>query len=149
MAPPKTGSFGEFVLLLGDGQPSETFAAPCGFTSRGFNQTANTQSTTVPDCADEDAPAYADRGVDELSASISGSGVMALEALQTWREYFASGQPKNVRVVVNKPVADGGGHWQGLFVCTQFNLSAEKGQKVQAEITLENAGAYAWTDAAA
>ena len=66
-----TTTFGSFLIKLGDGASPEVFAAPCGLTTKGFNQTANVQETSVPDCADPDAPAYIERAVDTISSEIT------------------------------------------------------------------------------
>jgi predicted secreted protein len=147
MATAKSAKFSEFVVLLGDGASVEVFSAPCGLTSRGFNQTASTQDTTVPDCADDEAPAFVGRGVDSLSGSISGSGVLAMDSFSIWKDWFLSGLSKNIQILVDKPMADGGGHWAGAFVLTSFNITSERGQKAAAEVTMESDEAYVWVAA--
>lgn len=143
MAAGTSTSFGNFLIKLGNGAGPEVFAAPCGLTTKGFNQTANVQETTVPDCADEDAAAYIERDVDTLSSEISGSGVMTSEAFTTWRVWFASAASKNCRIYPNGAT---GGYWQGAFILTAFNLTAQRGQKVNVDVTMQSDGAYTWVN---
>lgn len=141
MTKPTTTTFGNFVVQLGDGASPEVFSAPCGFTSKAFNQTANVQETAVPDCNNPDLPAYIERAVDTQSAEISGNGVMAQEAFDTWETWRASGSSKNARVY---PMGTGNGYYQGAFVLTQFNNAVQKGQRVNVDVTMQSDGEYTW-----
>lgn len=140
MAKPTTKKFSQFLIQLGDGASPEVFTAPCGLTSKGFNQSKSMQETAVPDCDDPDAPSYSEKGVDTISSEISGSGVLAMEALDTWKAFFASTDSKNVRIEIV-----GKGYWQGLFHLTTFNITSQRGQKINVDITLQNDGEYIWT----
>jgi predicted secreted protein len=143
MAKPTTGTFGQFLVKIGDGADPEVFGAPCGLTTKNFNQTANTQETTVPDCDDPDAPAYIERAVDTLSAEISGSGVLAKEAHEdVWQPTFQAAASVNCRVY---PFGAAGGFYAGKFVLTQYNNAVQRGQKVNVDITLASDGEYTWT----
>lgn len=141
MAKASTVPFGQFLIQVGDGSSPETFAAPCGLTTKGFNQTANMQETSVPDCADPDAPAYIERAVDTISSEISGSGVMATEAFTTWQAWFDSAASKNCRIY---PKGSSGGYWEGLFILSAFNLTVQRGQKVNVDVTMTSDGEYTW-----
>lgn len=150
MARPKTLKGSKLLLLLGNGgDPTETFAAPCGLTSRGINFSKATNDATVPDCDDPEAPSWQERSVVSLSGTISGSGVLALEAMPTWREFFFSTDSRNVRVKLDAPLADNGGYFEGAFHCTTFNVTGNVGEKIQVEIELQNDGEVVWVDAAA
>lgn len=144
MTKPTTHTFGDFLVKLGDGASPEVFSAPCGLTSKGFNQSANAQETTVPDCTDPDAPAYIERAIDTLSSEISGSGVMAEEAFDTWQDWFSSGASKNCRVY---PAGAGGGYYSGRFILTSFNQQVQRGQKVNVDVTMASDGEYTWAGA--
>lgn len=146
MAKPTTVAFGEFFIVVGDGNSPEQFAAPCGLTSKSFNQTANTQDTTVPDCDDPDAPAYIERAVDSLSSEISGDGVLALESHNTvWQPWFASAAEKNVRIGLGAiPDVAVGGYYEGPFLLTALNMAADRGQKMRGAVTLVSAGEWSY-----
>lgn len=142
MAKATTVAFGSFLVKIGDGASPEVFTAPCGLTSKGFNQTASTQETTVPDCADPDAPAYVERAVDTISAEITGSGVLATEAFTTWQAWFDSAAAKNFRVY---PKGASGGYYSGAGILTAFNNKVDRGQKVNVDVTIQTDGEYTWT----
>ena len=137
MARPTTAKFSELQILLGDGEDPESFTTVCGLTSKGIQRTATTQSTIVPDCDDEDAPAWEEKAVDSLSMSLSGSGVWTKGDHQKFLDWYRSGLPKNIRVR-NAQAASGDTEYeQGPALLTQLNNSVDRGQKVQAEITIE------------
>lgn len=149
MARPKTLKGSKLLLLLGNGADPEVFAAPCGLNARGINFSKETSDSTVPDCDDPEKPSWQERSVVSLSGTISGSGILALEALPTWREFFFSTDPKTVRVKLDAPLADNGGYWEGLFHCTSFNINGPNGEKIGVEIELQNDGEVLWVDASA
>jgi hypothetical protein len=149
MAKPTTLPFGKMLIkVLRSGGNADTpgdYVAPCGLTTKAFNQSVSTQETTVPDCDDPDAIAYVERLADSKSAEISGSGVLAMESRQTWEANL--GVSNTYRVFLDATLADHGGYWQGNFVLTTFNVAADRGQKIRGEVTLQSDGEYAWHDA--
>lgn len=147
MAKPTTLAAGDFVIKLETSEGSGVFSAPCGLTSKGFNQTATTQETVVPDCDDPDAPASVERAIDALSAEISGSGVLAMGSRNTWETWYRSGLKKKCRVYLDTTLANSGGYWEGYFVLTAFNTGAQRGQKVTVEVTMASDGDITWTNA--
>lgn len=148
MAQPVTLAFGKFLIELGSGSSPETFAAPCGLTSKGLSITAGTQDTTVPDCDNPDAPAWTERAVDAIAWEISGSGVLAMEYFDEWRTWLLAAAPKNVRIRYNTTALNNGGYWAGRGILTAFNNTADRGQKINVEVTITGDGALTWVPAA-
>lgn len=151
MAKPRTLSFANFKVLLGDGSSPEMFAAPCGFTQKALTLTAANSGTVVPDCDDPEAPAWEEKGVTSLSAQITGQGVLSMASLSVWREWWSSGLAQNVRLLYDDTGANGGGYWEGPALLTSIGDSVQlssNGNKVQTSITIDSAGAWTWTDAA-
>ncbi len=134
MAKPVTLRFGQFIIAVGDGQSPETFAAPCGLTSKGFNLSANTNEVNVPDCDDPDAPAWVERDVVSLQGEITGSGVMDEDYQATWYAWLESAATRNVRI------SAGDYRYEGAFLLTAFNVTGNLGDKVQVEVTLQSSG---------
>ncbi|MDB5597378.1 MAG: hypothetical protein JWM36_4339 [Hyphomicrobiales bacterium] len=147
MARPTTLSAAKLLLLVGNGAGTEVFAAPCGLTSRGINFSKSTNDVTVPDCDDPDAPAWTERVAQSLSGTISGKGILAMEAFETWREFFFSTATKNVRIKLDTTLANNGGYFEGKFHCTTFNVTGDIGNKIQVDIELQNDGEVVWVDA--
>lgn len=141
MAKPTTRTFGEYLIELESDDSPGVFLQPCGLTTKGFNQTANTQETSVPDCDDPDAPAYVERAVDTISKEISGSGVLTDEAFDIWQNWFDSAASKSVRIY---PKGLTGGYHGGQFILTNLNNSVSRGQKVNIDVTMQSDGQTIW-----
>lgn len=146
MTKPTTVAFSEFFVVVGDGASPEVFSAPCGLTSKAFNQTASTQETVVPDCDNPDGPAFIERAIDALSSEITGSGVLALEAHDNvWQPWFFSAAARNVRVGLGAvPNVAVGGYYEGSFLLTALNMSADRGQKMKGDVTLQSAAEWSY-----
>jgi len=134
MAKATTVRYGQFLIQVGDGASPEVFADPCGLTSKGFNRTAEMNDTNVPDCDNPDAPSWLERDVVSMSGEMTGSGVLATESVDTWDEWFESGASRNVRVKA------GTREWRGLAKLSAFNITAERGQRVNIEVTIVSDG---------
>jgi predicted secreted protein len=134
MAQAETLRFSQFLVQLGDGADPEIFASPCGLNSRGFNRTAATNDTNVPDCDDPDAASWLERDVVSLSGQLSGSGVVANEDFDVWDEWFESGATKNVKITLGTRV------WIGPCKLTRLNLTGARGQRVTFDVTLDSDG---------
>lgn len=136
MAKPSTVSASSILVLVGDGASPETFAQPCGFTSRGFNRTTDVSEVDVPDCDDPDAPGWTEREVRSLSAAVSGEGVIAKESLDVWDEWYESGAARNCKVRFNNYGGTGVHRdYEGEFILTRFELGGEN--KTRANVTVE------------
>lgn len=129
------------------GGSPETFAAPCGLTTRGLTLTKNTNDVTVPDCDDPDAPAWVARAVQSLSGEATGSGILAAAALPVWQDAFDSTTAVSVRVGVNAVALDNGGYYAGLMHLTSFAITGELGDKIQVAVTFQSDGALTWVPA--
>lgn len=147
MAKPDTMRGSHLLIMLGDGASPETFASPCGLTTKAINFDATTNDFNVPDCADPDAPSWTERVVDALSATIPGNGVLSLADLADWRDWFFSGLPRNVQVSVDETLASGGGYFQGSAVLTTFNIGGNQGELATLEIAIQSNGEVSWVPA--
>lgn len=144
MAQPTVIAGTKLLILIGDGASPESFIAPCGLTTRDFKMTASTNSTLIPDCDDPEAPAWEAKDVNALSATISGSGVLAVESFDLWNDWFLSASAKNVQVKLDHP---GLGYWKGSFIITDFNPKGDRGSKASIDVTMVNDGAVTWVPA--
>lgn len=150
MAKAKTASGGsQLLIMVGDGATPEVFANACTINAeRGIDLTAETNDINVPDCDDPEAPAWVEREKRSWQGTISGQGVLNTPDIQAYFTWLSATTSRNVRVRVNVLQVDGGGHWSGKFHLTQFNVTGNRGDKVQASITLLSDGPIAWTAAA-
>lgn len=138
MAQPVTTKFGKFRVMLGDGGSPAVFTAPCGFTNKSLTLTKNLNEVNIPDCDDPDAMAWVGRDAVSLSMQVSGEGVLAASAVETWLDAAESSDPVPVRVEIEFPVKTIA--WEGLMHVATFNPSAEQGGRVQVSVEMQSDG---------
>lgn len=136
MTGPYSGN--KMLIEVGDGAAPEVFAAPCGLTTKGINRTANANDSEVPDCDDPDAPVWIEREIQSMSWEVSGSGLLMEDSAATWETWFASGEPRNIKVKI--PRATGGRVYSGAALLTALNVTGNRGEKVAIEVTLSGTG---------
>jgi predicted secreted protein len=141
MAQATTIKFSKFRVLLGDGASPEVFTAPCGFNSRSLKRTKGTNEIDIPDCSDEDAPAWVGREVKSLDWSVSGEGVLAAEAVAAWEDFFDSIDSRHVQIEIEFPAPVGTITMNGSAHLTNYEVNGERGGKVQLSIELVGDGA--------
>jgi hypothetical protein len=144
MAQPTVLPGTKLLILVGDGASPEVFAEPCGLTTKSFDLAASTNTTLIPDCDDPEAPAWEAKDVNSLSATVSGTGVMAVESFEKWNDWFMEAQSRSAQIKLDSADL---GHYAGTFILSAFKLGGTRGQKVTVDITLVNDGAVTWVDA--
>lgn len=153
MAQATTIRFGDQALLIGNGATPEVFLAPCGLTTLNKVTNIQTVTTDVPDCDDPDLPSYLE--IDPVSKQIviSGSGVLAQEALPMWdawdRGVDLQNNPlpdlyKNVRWYRNLLAANGGGYLEGPALLTRYEENAASKQRYLVNIAVTFNGKPTW-----
>lgn len=151
MSQPTTLKFSDVYVLLGDGGGTEIFSAPCGISQ--LTMTINTESsqTVIPDCDDLEAVAWASTDIQSMQMVISGSGLLAAEAMQTWQDwwYTDAGAEKNIRLFKDLALANGGGKFQGPAVLTAYEETGQRGEKWSQSFTINFNGKPTWTAASA
>ncbi|MBZ9888126.1 phage tail protein [Mesorhizobium sp. BR1-1-3] len=147
MAYASTGTFSKMVVEVEWVAASGIYSKWCGLTSRGIDRTSNMQTTEVPECDSEDLPSQVERSVQSQEVKISGSGVWSVEAHGNAMDWWYSGQTKSIRVThMNAAVGDTK-YETGNAYLVQLSNSVEKGQKIQAQISIEFDGLPTRTDA--
>jgi predicted secreted protein len=137
MAQPTTSTFKEFAIHLGNGAtPTEVFTFICGLTSKGLSINNNTSTTPVPDCDDEDLPAFEEADVSSQAVTISGSGIFARENQKTLLDWAMDGSKKNIRVYPGRSAAGDVEYYQGPAILTSLEINGERGQRVQASLSI-------------
>lgn len=126
------------LILVGDGNSPEVFAHPCSInTDRGFNREAQTTDELDTDCDNPDLPAWMQRTVDGFSASISGAGRLKRPDLKVFDDWFESGAPRNVKVIVDEV---GGRTYAGQFILQTLNLTGPETGSMTVDIALQSTG---------
>ena len=144
MARPNTLRFGAFKISI-EGDTPGTYTEPCGFTEKSLTFSQSPTEVDLPDCADPDAPGWIGRDPGPMSASVSGSGVFALEAYPVWQGWMITdgGASRNIRVAFDN--ADGG-YYEGAALMTSLGTSAPFRGRLQASVELVSDGEWTWTD---
>jgi predicted secreted protein len=131
----------KLLIKIGDGESPEVFSTFCSINAeRGITFTASTNEQEVVDCADPDAIAWMVREKSNLSASITGSGMLNTPDVEEFFDWLESPDSKNVKVVVDVPSSDGGVIFTGAFHLTEFSITGNRGEKMQASISLSSDG---------
>jgi predicted secreted protein len=141
MAQATTMSFSKMRILLGDAGSPETFSAPCGLNTRALRRLKNTNEIDIPDCDDEDAAAWIGREVRSLDWSITGEGVLAVEAIEAWEAFFTGTTSKNVQIEIETGGSPGTITMNGAAHLTSYEVTANRGEKVSVSIELSGDGA--------
>jgi hypothetical protein len=152
MAQPRTLGFGSFKVWVGDGESPEQFTAPCGFTQKALTLESDVSDFNVPDCDDPEAAAWKARSIAAHSASVTGSGVMAMASLETWREWKAGSVSRNIRIEFDDTLANGGGYYEGAAVLQTLGFSValgSDGNKAQQNVNIVSDGEWTWVPAEA
>lgn len=137
----------QVLVMIGDGGDPETFAHPCTINGeRSISKAAETRNNNVPDCDDPEAVVWQGTEKSSLSCTISGSGTLHAADQDLFDDWLESPDTKNVRFVTNISGASGGRIYEGAFHCTQFDITANLGEKAQCRITLVSDGAVVRTN---
>jgi len=139
MAAPDTLNGTRLYIKIGDGEDPEEFAHPCLINAeRGFTLRANTNDVSVPDCDNPDDPAWRELVKDVLSAGCNGAGILdaKIETIQFYTNWHRSKDAKNAQVWLGTI-----GYWPCKLQLTEWQITGERGNKIQNSITLESDGA--------
>jgi len=140
-------------LLIKVGQadgPPETFEAFCTVNAaRSISGEAATNDFNIPDCEDPDAMGWLAREKVSLSYSLNGSGILNTPDVIIFAEYLADPLSRNCEIIVDVPAVDGGVIFAGKFHLTTFEITGDRGAKMEASITMVSDGEVTVTAVAA
>jgi hypothetical protein len=139
----------QLLVQIGDGADPEVFTADCLInTDRGLRLTSDTTSETISYCDEPDSPAWTEIDKNGLTATITGSGKLHTTSVEDWFDWFTGNDAKNCRVLLNGVSAGkGGGHWQGAFKLTEWEITGPEREKVTSSVTLVSHGPVTWVPA--
>ena len=140
MARPVTYVGSSVALFLEDVSPG-TFIRPCGLTNHTVTFTKNATEISVPDCDDPELPAWIERGVESLDMSGSGNGILAAEAVDAWWAAFNSTESIPARIYIGSLTDTVNGRfWSGNIHITSFEVTGERGNKAQVNVSFVSDG---------
>jgi predicted secreted protein len=142
MANVKSARGVKLVLKVGDGASPEVFAAKCSINAaRGITISSTTNEFPDIDCSDPDAVAFVLTEKVNLSAKITGAGIVNTPDVQDFFDWVISPDSVNCQFVLDVPSADGGVIFEGAFHLTEFAVTGDRGGKVENTISLASDGA--------
>lgn len=147
MARPTTLKGSKVLIQLGDGASPEQFAAPCALTTKSISLDAASNDFNVPDCDDPDLPVWTERVVSALSAGVSGNGTLAMESFDEWRDWFLSGEARNIRVKFDASAVNNGGYFEMSAILSNLTLGGNQGELATVEVQIDSNGEVGWVDA--
>lgn len=132
----------KLLLKVGDGAtPTEVFTSMCSINAeRGITFTSATNDQDIPDCTNPDLLAWVAREKTNLSASVTGAGVLDTSDVAAMFAWLTSENTKNCKVIVDVPSASGGQIFTGTYHLTEFSITGNRGEKAQCSISLQSSG---------
>jgi predicted secreted protein len=131
----------KLLLKVGDGAVPEVFVAYCTINAaRSISGEAATNDFNIPDCDDPDAMGWLAREKVSLSYSVSGAGILNTPDTEIFAEWLADPLPRNCEIIVDVLAADGGVVFAGAFHLTTFEITGDRGSKMEASISLVSDG---------
>lgn len=147
MAAVKHASGVKLLLKVGNGASPEVFTALCTINAaRSIKGTAQTNTFNIPDCADPEAIAWQTIEKVGLSYAVTGAGILNTPDVQDMTDWLASPDAKNCQIVIDVPSSDGGVIFEGPFQLTDFEITGDRGAKMQCTITLASDGEVTVSD---
>jgi len=131
----------KLLIMVGDGATPEVFTAYCTVNAaRSITGEAATNDFNIPDCADPDALGWLVREKVSLSYSLQGAGILNTPDVQVFTDFLADPTSRNCQIVVDVPAADGGVVFAGPFHMTKFEITGDRGSKMEATINMVSDG---------
>lgn len=136
----------QFLIQVGDGATSETFAHPCLInTGRSLRKSATTVTREVPDCDSPSTPYTTKRTTQATDSSIGGEGLVHETSVKTY--YDMVGTAKNIKVRVGS--VTGALILTGSYILETFEVTGGKlGEAVTCSLNWVQADAPTATAAA-
>lgn len=144
MAVPETASFAQYVLMIESLVTPGTYVPYCGLLERAIIITPEYNEVSVPDCDDEDKPAWVEREAASYSAEISGEGVLVVAVADRIEDALFTGSKLKVRLVLRSRATPTTWtevkHYAGIFVVGALSNAATKGERVTRTINMLSSG---------
>lgn len=146
MAKPVTTKGGLLRILLGNSATPIVYTAPCGLTSKSLTISKGMEEVNIPDCDDPTAIDWVGRDATSLSMAVSGEGVLAQNAVETWLD--AAESPDSVPVKIEMEFPTTTWTWTGYMHVESAELGAGSNTgRVTINISMQSDGEMVRTSA--
>jgi hypothetical protein len=127
--------------MVGDGGSPENFTAFCTVNAaRSVVGEAATNDFNIPDCEDPDLLGWLVREKVSLQYTAQGAGILNTPDVQEFSDWLEDPDPRNGQVVVDVPAVDGGVIFAGAWHLTRFEITGNRGSKMEATINIISDG---------
>ncbi|MBD3818403.1 MAG: hypothetical protein IE912_05780 [Brevundimonas diminuta] len=107
---------------------------------RGITFTAGVNEQEVIDCEDIEAVAWVLREKTNLSAAITGSGTVNTPDIDIFYDWLIDPDSWPTKTIIDVPAGDGGIVFTGKMHLTEFSVTGNKGEKMQASTSMSSDG---------
>lgn len=147
MAKPVTTRGGMLRIMLGSGSGPVVYAAPCGLTQKALNLSKNLEEVLIPDCDDPMLVDWVGRDAVSLTIGVTGEGVLAEAAVETWLDAWESPVSIPAKVELEFPATTW--TWTGLMHVETVEVGAPSNTgRVTGNFSLQSDGEMVRTSAA-
>jgi hypothetical protein len=131
----------KLVIMVGDGGSPEVFTPFCTVNAaRSIKGDAATNDFNIPDCDDPDLVGWLAREKVSLSYAVNGAGILNTPDVQAFADWLADPLSHNCQIIVDVPSTDGGVIFTGPFHLTTFEITGDRGNKMEATLSLISDG---------
>jgi hypothetical protein len=131
----------KLLIAIGDGGSPEVFTAYCTVNAaRSIKGDAATNDFNIPDCDDPDMVGWLAREKVSLSYTLAGAGILNTPDVQVFADYLADPLSRNCQITVDVPATDGGVVFAGPFHLTSFEITGDRGAKMEATLAMVSDG---------
>ena len=129
----------KLLIMLSDGGSPPDLSHPCSINaSRDITFEKNMNEDVGIDCDDPDKPGWVIREVVSKSCTVEGSGKLQASDLPLFEDWFEAEESREALIVVD---VAGGREYGGKWICSNFRIGGDRGEKAEVSITLVNDGA--------
>ena len=108
--------------------------------ARSISGEAATNDFNIPDCEDPDAMGWLAREKVSLSYSLTGAGILNTPDVEEFHDFLIDPLSRSSEIVVDVPAVDGEVIFAGKFHLTGFEITGDRGAKMEATITMVSDG---------
>jgi len=128
-------------IMIESQETPGSFVHPCLInTQRGIQWTSTGNDEEIPFCDDPDAMAWTQHTKTGASGTITGAGKLNVDDVGDFFDWFNSDDARNVKIDVGSI-----GRWDGQWKLTDFQITGDRGQVAEANVTLKSHGPQVWT----
>lgn len=130
----------KLLFKLGDGASPEVFTSFCSITAKTLQHQGTENTFDIPNCEDPDEIAWLISEIQNKRILINGSGTLNTPDYDEFYEWWDSGEARNAQAVIDVPSADGGRILEGAWKLPSFELTGNRGEKMNVSISVGSDG---------